>query len=594
MIERLEFSLTIEDFLTSGWKEVINKIQPPVVEFYTSALLQQSLAENEIKKKAVLEFLGRVTESHLNADRSHNPIFNIDLFSDEDLSYLVEIKNEIDEPDLRARVIDIIWLRNKSRNLETSEHAITSYLESAKKLEDVNGGRWTVIRIMRALDLAALTARNRPIYQEVIDYIIDLLNRCNGEDPLYLSAELMTILQNRREGDPAKYASFSEKLANNAEAQNDYEKARRYWDIKYSWHRLSGEQDLARDAKIKIAETYEKEAEFNRLNHSLPFTMASYNLEQAIRAYRDAGNTADKVETIKLKLREYQQETGKERVSFPEGDLNIPAVKEEAIKNVADRPFNEALIRFANSFSSPKMSELREQVEEYRRTHLLRQFFPIKLEAADGRIIAREPEDEQEAIHAEMYMRMRQTRRLYVANMIDPSRRTIYIEHYIRTQDFLPFLIDNPFVPIGREWIIAQGLHAGFYYDFMTAVHLLIPQIEESFRHILIKLNVASSTFDDKGIQNELNLNQFLKEEHFVEKLIEIFGEDFIFDLRGLLVERFGDNLRNDMAHGLLDYYALHSDTAIYLWWISLRFYLILRFSISNLNSSQTGAVQSP
>jgi len=44
-----------------------------------------------------------------------------------------------------------------------------------------------------------------------------------------------------------------------------------------------------------------------------------------------------------------------------------------------------------------------------------------------------------------------------------------------------------------------------------------------------------------------------------------------VFDLRGLLIERYGSNLRNDMAHGLLDYEAFYSGPAIYFWWLTLR-----------------------
>ena len=32
----------------------------------------------------------------------------------------------------------------------------------------------------------------------------------------------------------------------------------------------------------------------------------------------------------------------------------------------------------------------------------------------------------------------------------------------------------------------------------------------------------------------------------------KLLGEDLVFDLQGLLVERFGVNLRNRMAHGLM------------------------------------------
>ena len=44
---------------------------------------------------------------------------------------------------------------------------------------------------------------------------------------------------------------------------------------------------------------------------------------------------------------------------------------------------------------------------------------------------------------------------------------------------------------------------------------------------------------------------------------------------RGLLVEHHGTNLRNEMAHGLLDDGQFHSEAAIYLWGLSLRLHML-------------------
>lgn len=99
--------------------------------------------------------------------------------------------------------------------------------------------------------------------------------------------------------------------------------------------------------------------------------------------------------------------------------------------------------------------------------------------------------------------------------------------------------------------------------------------MEESVRYILIQYGIVPSSFDDEGIQDEYNLNKLLTHPKFTEKLNEIFGEDVIFTLRACLVERFGSNLRNDMAHGLIDHNAFYSPSAVYLWWLALRFYLL-------------------
>jgi hypothetical protein len=50
----------------------------------------------------------------------------------------------------------------------------------------------------------------------------------------------------------------------------------------------------------------------------------------------------------------------------------------------------------------------------------------------------------------------------------------------------------------------------------------------------------------------------------------EVIGENSVFDLRGLLVERTGSNLRNAIAHGLLPSGAFFAPLVCYLWWLTL------------------------
>jgi hypothetical protein len=86
-------------------------------------------------------------------------------------------------------------------------------------------------------------------------------------------------------------------------------------------------------------------------------------------------------------------------------------------------------------------------------------------------------------------------------------------------------------------------------------------------RFILSKKGVLTSSIDSNGVQNERNLNDTL----YTSEIEEVFGNDIIFDLQGLLVERFGANLRHKMAHGLMDYTAFFYISVSYLWGLTLR-----------------------
>ncbi len=133
-------------------------------------------------------------------------------------------------------------------------------------------------------------------------------------------------------------------------------------------------------------------------------------------------------------------------------------------------------------------------------------------------------------------------------------------------EDFAFIVINNPFIPPGREMIYARGLLEGLRGDFLVSTHLLIPQIEHSIRYLMEQQGCIVSGLDDRGVQDEHNINVLIRRP----ELVEILGEDIVFDLKGLLVHRFGTNLRNHMAHGLVEYNGFFTDDNSYLWWLTL------------------------
>jgi hypothetical protein len=232
----------------------------------------------------------------------------------------------------------------------------------------------------------------------------------------------------------------------------------------------------------------------------------------------------------------------------------------------------ESLVALTLMLSTPVKADLRRNVEESAQGSITALVSMSKVNEA-GRVVARrpsrfssDPAKVEEATTADMYTQAEFHHQAYAVAQIEPARAQINLEHNVRVVDFLPLVSNNPFVPEGREMIYAQGLYHGLMGNFLVAAHLLIPQIEHSVRHILSEHSVLVSGLSSTGIQEERNLNTTL----YDSKLEEFWGEDLTFDLQGLLVERFGSNLRNKMAHGLMDYEDFSSLSIAYLWWLTL------------------------
>ena len=570
--------------MQSGWEDIIAQCNEKECAFYSSRFNAKALeaeGSGSIKEQRVLGLLSSVTSMYFKLDTPEAPfgpmmVFHdrrtaiVDDFDENQLKLFSDVVNDISDPELRARIADVLWLRE--RDYHMAELAILSYLESAKSLEDPEKWMATADRVERALQLATLLGGKAPSFSVVISHIENVLAAYNGEDPLFLSAKMMNLLQERGVGDSLHYASLSEKLASRAESTHDWDRAREYWRIKAKWHLLGKDEEQARQAKLLEAENYVKQAEDHLKGNPPSYMLASTFTQHAIEAFRRVGNTKERVEELHKVLLEYQRKSVSELIPIS-SSVDISDNVKLAMNHVKGKTLRDALLSLAMLGNPPKVAELRAQAQENKEKYVLQSLFPRVYLNAMGRVIARQPQDAEESLLADMYSNASTSRQIHVQAFVEPARQQINSEHHSRVDDFLPFLYNHPFVPAGREFIVARGLHAGFNGDFLAAVHFLIPQLEESVRYILFHLKVITSGLNDDGIQKEFDLNGMLSASKYREPLAKFLGEDFVFDLRGLLVEGFGANLRNDMAHGLIDHDHFYSASGCYLWWISLRLY---------------------
>ncbi len=160
---------------------------------------------------------------------------------------------------------------------------------------------------------------------------------------------------------------------------------------------------------------------------------------------------------------------------------------------------------------------------------------------------------------------------LSVEAEILPAVQIIQKEHQIDISALEYFVHNNSFIPEDHEYYYARGLCAGFAFDFPLFCVLVIPQLENSFRHILLNNEGNPSCLDATGNQAEKNFDCVTKEQIILDK----FGKPFIDLLRRLLTDPRFSKIRHSIAHGLLPYSSLNSDYAVYLWWLTLRLVLL-------------------
>ncbi|WP_442942153.1 DUF4209 domain-containing protein [Nostoc sp.] len=570
--------LTKEDFINSRWQDVINSSERKECSAYNRVFwnkAQEAKEAGNVREQSVFEILAFVTGAAIKPESTEE--FFAEVFqnlTDEHLNFLTEIAPEVSEPELQARIADILWV--KKRNYRMAQLAVTAYLQSATELEDPEKWSWCFERIERALRLA-----HKINYQTklVVAHIEAVLDRYNGEDPLWLSVKLMELLQEYKLGNPTKYAALAEKAAIIAESSQDWDKARNYWEIKAEWHRIDKNAEQTHAARMLAAETYIKEAEDSLTKHPQPYLKASDDLQKAFEAFeklKSQGTEEEKAaakarsEEVRKLLPQYQKQSLNELITIS-SQFNISTEVEQAKAYVKGKKFQDAILTLALLGIPSKVSHLRQKVQE---TAWLSRFTPITIMNEMGKVVARQSSDPDEAekeIRFEMYRIAVDYQKLHTLAYIEPAREQINLEHNVQLKDLFAIVSNNPFVPPGREYQFAKGLYAGLIGDFFTSTHILIPQIENSIRYLLRRQGALPSKIDiDKGIEDERDLNTTLFPRNYSE-INSIFNEDALFDIQGLLIERSGSNLRNRMAHGLINDSEFNSPIMSYLWWVTLR-----------------------
>ncbi|OYD96903.1 hypothetical protein CDG76_09145 [Nostoc sp. 'Peltigera membranacea cyanobiont' 210A] len=573
--------LTKENFINSRWQDVVNSSERKECSAYNRVFwnkAQEAKEAGNVREQSVFEILAFVTGVAIKPESTDE--FFAEVFqnlTDEHLNFLTEISPEVSNPELQARIADILWV--KKRNYQMAQLAVTAYLQSATELEDPEKWIWCFERIERALRLARKINYQAEL---VVARIETVLDRYKGEDSRCFSAKLMELLQEYRIGDPIKYAALAEKAANLAESVHHWRKARKYWEIKAKWHLFAKDGDKVRTAQMLAAETYVKEGDDALKRTPSSYLVASHFMQKAVEAFRTVSGTKEEIETAKQReaevhklLIQYGEESRKELIAVSR-QVNVnPEVIEQARAHVRGKEFQDALFSLAFLGTSPSVSSLRQEVQNTTHQYVTSHHFPVVMINNMGKVVARQSssvlssnsEDAEKAIQFEMYRYAVYYQTFHAQTSIEPARYHINLEHSVRVDDLLSIVLHSPFVAPGREYQFAKGLYAGLTGDFFTSTHILIPQIENSIRHILWQQQGAISSKLDKGIQDEFLLKQILSRP----EITAIFDEDTLFDLKGLLIERGGSNLRNRMAHGLINDGEFNSPIMSYLWWVTLR-----------------------
>jgi len=589
--------VSIEDFRSTSWKYIVKSSKNKnYLGFHRafSKAARKAFDKKDLKKCKIFWLFSDVCSMMLNPSSPNEPFTPSTIFdgrrsaipedfNNDDIELFAQIAIEINNKLLQARFADFVWLLIHPRDPKYALLAIDAYRKiNITENTWFSDGRGCIERAIYLSFILGALAEKR--LKHIEHKLMNVLNKSIYESG-FLSLGIAEVMLKYHFGksNSDKIASKLEEIANCFDKEGNYHHSRKYFDVSSCWYKAAENNNKFVEMNISAAESWIKDADA-RLSSNQPSNMVANNfIENAIQKYRSIPKI-DRVERhIDARISELYSrlnETGKKsisemgRISSPK--IDITKMVEQARENVKGKKPLDALLQFANIHRGEQVNNIRKTAEKILRQNPLQAFISATHMSHDGRVIAKRPglkfnsknnDANDEVIWAEMVQNYQLGIGLAVQGLIIPALEVMLLEHRIKESDFIEIARSSPIVPKDRCVLIGKGLFSGYDRDFISAIHILIPQFENIIRWHLKLSRIKTTTLDARGIENEIGLSALME----IPQVKDLFDEDLEFEIKALFCDPFGPNLRNEIAHGLLNYEQSKSVYVVYAWWLFLK-----------------------
>ena len=558
-----------------------------LASLFQSASKQQQGTKNEITAR-VYGLLSDVARMHFKPEDKampYGPHYVIDgrrsiIPSDlrgEQSSVFAEIASDIQNPGLRARLSDIAW-HNDRKLPSMAQQAVNAYCDAVQAVLDGSAEFFHENRtassrdgcnmLQRASQIASTTGWKDPegsrLKSLVRAVIRDAFDREDHRGYLH-SGEIG--LRFRIE-EPATIAANAETLASTNPPEPHT--SRDLWQLAAHAHRISA-NDQARDqCLVSAAECLVTLAD----DAGGQGMVAASHLMDAIEALRQVRNTQERRRELESKLLDAQASIRDEMGVIPT-EVDLTELVQHARRCVRGLSLAQALAEFVSLSEAPPPDALRDEALQLAEENPLYAIMPFSMHDDDGKVVAKSPglagdEDEGDlALRHLIAGNERLRRQSDVEGMLEPARQLIQAEHPLDQRDFLVLAAMSPVVPTAHADLFAVGFARYFGGDFISALHILIPQLENLLRHVLKQAGVEPSAIHSDMTQENRSLSVMLARDR--EALEGIFGPAIIHEIEGLFDFRGGPTLRHQLAHGLISADGCYHPDSIYACWFIFR-----------------------
>jgi len=452
---------------------------------------------------------------------------------------------EIANPYLKARFADFLWQRKRQH--QHARAAIEAHLAIMEADAEPGNHREAAESARRALSLA-FTLRDGTLVEAVMERITSISEgwvEAHSEAYSVLSI-VEKILDNRRFGKAEILSRWVNLLTKALERENDRYVRRDFLTQLVRLYQRLGRLEDVRRHRIQIAEEWECEARERQADSCL---VAGRFYQDALKAYAEAG-LPNKVEEMKLRMRASYKRA--EETEFKTLSVEIPVDLTAWDTQVAGWLTLEPVDALRHLAACPDLipdwDAAARQTAELREKGSVSHLMPW-VTVDDGRPVSGalgEAERELELV--------RRNYRWYVsltASLLTRALASFRRQGTLSTESLVSAIEESPVFPKEKSEIIGRGFERYVDGDYVSALHVLVPHLEDCMRRFLGKLGGSTTSVLPSGKMREKPLDQVL-ESGEIRRVFALFSDRLWRYFEHVLVAETGLNLRNDVAHGLL------------------------------------------
>ncbi|MER8552748.1 hypothetical protein NKH37_11300 [Mesorhizobium sp. M1217] len=585
------FVVPIETFRLKSVTASIDNLNEVDIQGTHTRLAAAATAAREVGDPAAdaLQVLSGIASYHFVPENRVEPFQPMATFSGrrtlipgdllaEQIEVLAAFSPDIPSPALRARVSDVCRLR-VPKNANAGMRAVGAYVdcvamvlrgEAEFAFEKKSAACVTGCELLRrATIIARRMGWDRAEFDPLRNVISDVSQMAAGSNDSWGFVHIAPVNLDNGIWEPKAVADAAEQLATHDKIAGDHFCQRELWQLAArAYHRAKDNENESR-CLVAAGETYVGNADARPESAMVQVSF----LDSAIEALRPIPGTAQRRRELQDRLNAIQPNIRDEMSSFSH-EQDITELVGAIETAVSGKPLPDVLKALFTCERSPEPDALRKQVLE-NGYGSISAMMPMTLSDHQGRTrfkapglsFAGPPDEDQVRFLINQQEQFR--RQMAVAGKINTIRRVIMNEHYVSLAMFMPVMQASAFVPPDHELIFAKGAFRFLAGDDIEAAHLVLPQLENSLRHMLALNGIETNRINPDGTQEEAMLSRLLEEHR--EPLLTMIPAAMLQEVDLLFNFRGGASVRNELAHGKMGDGDFWSPDVVYATWLVLR-----------------------